>query len=243
MRYQLVSRSYKYVYSIWRSVIGKRVSGTDIWSSSHLPGHVNEHLKKSQERYKQNADKRRREEDDFKVKDEVMVSTKNVRTERPTKKLDYKWMGPYLIKRKINNVAYEVELPRNIRIHPVFHVSLLKRYIRPTDLSRQLPKPPPIQVADEDGYVIKEILDVRRRGKGFEYLIDWEGFGAEDRTWEPRKSLNDDTLLKKWHQQHPDKPSPFENIIVNNVQTPSEESTESPQQDDIVMKRGILSRM
>ncbi|TPX39897.1 hypothetical protein SeLEV6574_g06928, partial [Synchytrium endobioticum] len=39
--------------------------------------HVNEHLKKSQERYKQNADKRRREEDDFKVKDEVMVSTKN----------------------------------------------------------------------------------------------------------------------------------------------------------------------
>ncbi|TPX47206.1 hypothetical protein SeLEV6574_g02779 [Synchytrium endobioticum] len=159
--------------------------------------HVNEHLKKSQERYKQNVDKRRREEDDFKVKDEVMVSTKNVRTERPTKKLDYKWMWPYLIKRKINNVAYEVELPRNIRIHPVFHVSLLKRYIRPTDSSRQLPKPPPIQVADEDGYVIKEILDVRRRSKGFEYLIDWEGFGAEDRTWKPRKSLNDDTLLKK----------------------------------------------
>ncbi|TPX50739.1 hypothetical protein SeMB42_g02154 [Synchytrium endobioticum] len=125
------------------------------------------------------------------------------------KKLDYKWMGPFFVKRKINRVAYEVELPSSMRIHPVFHISLLKRYKRPSDPSKQLPKPPPMQVTSDDGWVIKDIIEVRRRGRGFEYLIDWEGFGPEDRTWEPRWHLNDDRLLQQWHQKHPEKISPF----------------------------------
>ncbi|TPX36858.1 hypothetical protein SeMB42_g07005 [Synchytrium endobioticum] len=167
------------------------------------------HLETARDRYKQMADNSRREEVELHVGDEVLVSTKNVRTDRPTKKLDYKWMGPFFVKRKINRVAYEVELPSSIRIHPVFHISLLKRYKRPSDPSKQLPKPPPMQVTSDDGWVIKDIIEVRRRGRGFEYLIDWEGFGPEDRTWEPRWHLNDDRLLQQWHQKHPEKISPF----------------------------------
>ncbi|TPX39056.1 hypothetical protein SeLEV6574_g07443 [Synchytrium endobioticum] len=146
--------------------------------------------------------------------DKVMISTKNVRTERPTKKLEYRWMGPCRVKKQISSVNYEVELPSNLRIHNVFHVSLLKPYIQPSDPSRKVSKPPPIRIEDEEGYIIKDILDVRRRGRGFEYLIDWEGYGPEDRTWEPRRTLNDDDMLRKWHQKYPAKPTPFGLLTV-----------------------------
>ncbi|TPX39097.1 hypothetical protein SeLEV6574_g07427 [Synchytrium endobioticum] len=171
--------------------------------------HLQYHLEKARDLHKYNADKHRTSQPTYNLGDEVMLSTKNIRTERSTKKLDYKWIGPYYIKRQINPVTYELELPSNMRIHDVFHTSLFKRYIRPTDLSKQLPKPPPIRIAEEDGFIIKDILDVRRRGKGFEYLISWEGYTQDDNTWEPRRSLNDDTMLKQWHMHHPEKPSPF----------------------------------
>ncbi|TPX33406.1 hypothetical protein SeLEV6574_g08385 [Synchytrium endobioticum] len=171
--------------------------------------HLQSHLENAQSRYKEYADSQRRTGNVYKMGDEVMISTKNVRTERPTKKLEYRWMGPYRVKKQISSVNYEVELPSNLRIHNVFHVSLLKPYIQPSDPSRKVPKPPPIRIEDEEGYIIKDILDVRRRGRGFEYLIDWEGYGPEDRTWEPRRTLNDNDMLRKWHQKYPAKPSPF----------------------------------
>ncbi|TPX47707.1 hypothetical protein SeLEV6574_g02509 [Synchytrium endobioticum] len=145
------------------------------------------HLEPAQKRYKSNADRRRTEEISFDIGDEVLVSTKNVRTERPSKNLEYKYMGP---------------------IHPVFHISLLERYIEAEDGERGKP-PPPLKLNYEEGFVIEEILNARRRGRGFEYLIAWEGFGPEDRTWEPRTSLNDDVMLRSWHQSYPENPSPF----------------------------------
>ncbi|TPX32104.1 hypothetical protein SeMB42_g07648 [Synchytrium endobioticum] len=175
-----------------------------------IHSYLQHHLEKAQNRYKKASDDSRREEEEYIVGDEVLISTKNVRTERPTKKLDYTWMGPYYIKRKINQVAYEVELPSSLHIHPVFHTSLLKRYIRPKEKERQLPKPPPIRLAqDEEYYEIKDIIDVRKKGRSWQYLIEWEGYGPEERTWEPRKSLNDEPMLQEWHKRNPTKPSPY----------------------------------
>ena len=43
-----------------------------------------------------------------------------------TRKLAPKWIGPYLVKRIINPVAVELDLPPNLKLHPVLHVSQLK---------------------------------------------------------------------------------------------------------------------
>ncbi|TPX36791.1 hypothetical protein SeLEV6574_g08003 [Synchytrium endobioticum] len=166
------------------------------------------HFEKAQNRHKKAADESRREEPKLEIGDEVMISTRNVRTNRPSKKLDYKWIGPYYVKRRINPVAFEIELPHNLKIHNVFHVSLLKRYNRPSDPSRQLPKPPPLRVLEDEEYDIREVLDVRRRGRGFEYLIWWEGYPKAESTWEPQRVLNDDNMLQEWHKRNPNKPSP-----------------------------------
>lgn len=51
----------------------------------------------------------------------------NIKTNRPSDKLDYRKLGPYKILKKIKEVNYELELPETIKLHPVFHVSLLEK--------------------------------------------------------------------------------------------------------------------
>ena len=164
------------------------------------------HLRLAQERYKVNADKHRLAEPEYAVNEQVLVSTRNIRTNRPTKKLDYTYIGPFRIKRKINSVAYEIDLPPNYKIHNVFHVKLIKKYV-PSDNEHVIP-PPPIQT-NEYGYIIEKIIDVKRKGRGYQYLIKWLDYGDEDNTWETRSTINDDDLLREWHSKNADKPTPF----------------------------------
>jgi hypothetical protein len=65
----------------------------------------------------------------FDVGDKVLLSAKNIHTRRPHRKLNSKWFGPFEIKSRKGMQAYELILPLGIqRLHPTFHVSLLKPY-------------------------------------------------------------------------------------------------------------------
>ena len=44
-------------------------------------------------------------------------------------KLSPKYYGPYKVLQKIGTMAYKLELPTSSRVHPVFHVSCLKKVI------------------------------------------------------------------------------------------------------------------
>src|SRR3982074_698190 len=61
---------------------------------------------------------------EFQIGDKVWLLSHNVRTERPSKKLDWKRLDPFQITKRIGMQAYELDLPNSMRIHPVFHVSL-----------------------------------------------------------------------------------------------------------------------
>ncbi|ERF68925.1 hypothetical protein EPUS_09503 [Endocarpon pusillum Z07020] len=58
--------------------------------------------------------------------DKVWLNARNIRTRRPCKKLDDKWIGPFEIKRTIGSTACELALPSSLRIFPIFHVALLR---------------------------------------------------------------------------------------------------------------------
>ena len=45
------------------------------------------------------------------------------------KKLALRYCGPFEILAKVGSVAYQLALPPNIKVHNVFHVSILKRYV------------------------------------------------------------------------------------------------------------------
>jgi hypothetical protein len=58
--------------------------------------------------------------------DLVYLLRRNVKTIRPSDKLDLKKIGLFRVKRNIRNISFELKLPLSIRIHPIFHLSLLK---------------------------------------------------------------------------------------------------------------------
>ena len=81
-------------------------------------------LKKTQEEMKRYADRRRKKTEEWKKRDQVLLSTKDlVFKERPSKKLIERYVGPYAIKEVVFSNAVKLQLPSSIRIHPVVNVS------------------------------------------------------------------------------------------------------------------------
>ena len=56
----------------------------------------------------------------------VYLLRKNIKTKRPSDKLDYTKLGPFKIQDKLGLVMFRLELPKGMRIYPVFHISLLE---------------------------------------------------------------------------------------------------------------------
>jgi len=86
-------------------------------------------LKKAQEDMKRQADKGRKETEDWKRGDRVLLSTKDlVFKERPAKKLVDRYVGPYTIEEVVSTNAVKLRLLTSMRIYPVVNISRIVRY-------------------------------------------------------------------------------------------------------------------
>ena len=137
----------------------------------------------AQARQQEGADRRRIPAPVFHIGDKVWLNAKNLRTRRPSRKLDDKRFGPFRVTRPIGDHAYELQLPDTMRVHPVFHVSLLDPVRRDGPDGQRRPRPPPVVVDGEVEHEVDAVLDSRLRNGRLSYLVKWTGF--PDPTWEP----------------------------------------------------------
>ena len=75
-------------------------------------------------------DKRRVEATIFQEGEKVYLPRRNIKTKRPSDKLDFRKLGPYKIIRRVNRVNYELQIPKKGKekpVHPVFHLSLFEK--------------------------------------------------------------------------------------------------------------------
>ena len=106
----------------------------------------------------------------------------NIRTQRRSSKFDYRKLGPFLVKRCLDYDNYELKLPDRMKIHPVFHISLLSKTVNQENEEN-------IEVHNEDEFEVERIINKRIRKGQVEYLIKWLGYDISETTWEPTKNL------------------------------------------------------
>lgn len=101
-------------------------------------------------------------------------------------KLQSKFYGPFRVLHKVGNVAYHLLLPPGTQIHPVFHISQLKRHIGPTVVPcADLPlvntdgsiKTAPVLVLQTRQIPHKNLPVVQ-------WLVQWENFPPDEASWE-----------------------------------------------------------
>lgn len=138
--------------------------------------------------------------------DKVYISTRNIRTRRPKKKLDDKYIGPYSVIRPIGTTAYEIRLPSTLRIHPVFHVSQLQ--LAKKD---QFERTTPVQIVeeqeDDQEYDVKAIVNSRFRRQRLEYQVRWDNYTPSDDTWEKHYDVLAPDCIRAFHAACPLAPS------------------------------------
>lgn len=162
----------------------------------------------AQAQYKEQADKHRSEEPEWVIGDKVWLNRKHIQTDRPTEKLDYRRLGPYKIIEKIGRRAYKLKLPQSMKIHNVFHVSLLEK-VKPDNFNRQPIPLPPVIIDEQEEYEVKAILNSRLKRSKVEYLVRWKGFGTEEQSWEPLENVKHaQEELDKFYRENPNAVKP-----------------------------------
>jgi hypothetical protein len=97
------------------------------------------------------------------------------------------------VKPKVGERAYELELPPQMNIHPVFYVELLERYRKSTDPTHKQERPLLDEVNDQPSYGVEQIVHSGYYGPSMaklpkRFVVDmvfWAGYGPEENSWKP----------------------------------------------------------
>jgi len=157
----------------------------------------------AQLRQKDYYDRNRKPDPNLQSGDMVWLLPRNIKTTRPSKKLDYKKIGPFEILANIGTSAYKLALSPSMAIHNTFNISLLEPYQDNRFPSQIKEPPPPIQIEGEDEYELDQIIDSRLHYNKFQYRAKWKGHSPEhDKVWYPAENCNNaEHTVQRFHRR------------------------------------------
>lgn len=183
---------------------------------------------------------RRRRHMEFKVGDDVMLATADLKLKSPgqSKKLLPRYLGPFKVVKVVNRNAYELDLPQTLEgMHPVINVSRLLPY-RASDPARfpgrtDPRRPMPTLDTGEDAGEVEAILDkcrVKAPNGRLQtwYLVKWLGDPVTEALWKPAAHLKPphagpgvwNEVVAAYEEAHPG-PARFETSLPAAAQTTS----------------------
>ncbi|KAJ1041678.1 hypothetical protein NDA10_005431 [Ustilago hordei] len=159
--------------------------------------YLQEQIREAQRR-SVNQYNRKHKDIEFKVGDMVYINRRNWKTRRPTPKLDTRFAGPYPVQERVGRRAYQITLPANLRVHDVFHVSMLEP-ARTSSLPQRAEQPTIPSLPDEDlDFEVEALIDKRSHNGTTEYKVLWRGYSEEAASWEPVENLNCPDLIQEY---------------------------------------------
>lgn len=158
-------------------------------------------IEAAQQKQRQDSQRGRRE-CELAVGDKAWLSNRNLRLDAAAaaagraRKLEPLYYGPYEVLAMHGSNAAELRLPAGCRLHPVFNVDLLKKYIdgrsefpaRPVADARPGPLPAEDPAAGGPGdpvYEVEAVIGKRGRGARLQYRVKWAGWPVEQASWLP----------------------------------------------------------
>lgn len=146
------------------------------------------------------ANKSRSPEIIYNVGDQVLLSTFHRRRDyikrgdNRVAKFMVRYDGPWtVVKAHPEYSAYTLDLPDS-KAHKTFHASLLRPFIR-NDAElfnmREYEEPGPIATPDGLEHEVDRIIDHKRFGRGFRYLVHWRGFPHSHDRWRKGSDIKD----------------------------------------------------
>ena len=149
------------------------------------------------------ADKHRTDTE-FTVGQQVWVSSRDIKTTRPSRTLEDKLFGPYEIIKKVGT-SYRLKLPKSFRQSTSFHPS--KLYLDPNNPlpGQRLPPPQPVVLDNTDEWELDDIVDSRVRHGKLQYKCQWTNWDRDD-DWYNVNGGNFDNaqkIVEDFHERYP----------------------------------------
>ena len=163
-------------------------------------------MEQAQERMRQATNPHRRAID-WQAGDKVYLSTRNLKTARPSRKLAAKWEGPFQIKERVGN-SYRLALPKGSTMHDVFAPELLMKDPNDPLPGQEASKPTAELIAGREEWELDEVLAVKQIRKKLKYQVKWVGHDPDITWYLASNFMGAPHKIRDFHMQYPKKPGP-----------------------------------
>jgi len=199
-------------------------------------------IRKAQNNMKRYYDQCRTPAPVFNPGDKVFLNASDIWTMCPSQKLLHRWLGPFVIERRIGPMVYCLKLLHQMKqLHPVFNIVKLTLTLdNPITEQKMEDHPPPIIIDGEAEWEVEEILDSCWHQRRFQYLIKWKGYGCEHNSWESTSKVSVPELTTKFHCKHPGALRHIRHVEFDNIFHPESIAPRHSNLEEGVNIRGHL---